>query len=57
MYSEADPGFVVRGNVSRRGVWGPLKLPIGFKGKALVGGLGGSSPLKLWGFEELPTFI
>jgi hypothetical protein len=25
----ADPGFVVRGGVSRRGVWGPLKVPIG----------------------------
>ena len=24
---EADPGFVVRGGVSRRGVWGPLKVP------------------------------
>jgi hypothetical protein len=23
----ADPGFVVRGGVSRRGVWGPLKVP------------------------------
>jgi hypothetical protein len=29
---------VVRGGVSRRGVWGPLML-------------------KLWGFEELQTFI
>jgi hypothetical protein len=25
--SGADPGFVVRGGVSRRGVWGPLKVP------------------------------
>jgi hypothetical protein len=23
----ADPGFVVRGGMSRRGVWGPLKVP------------------------------
>ena len=28
----ADPGFVVRGGgVSRRGVWGPLKVPSGSK--------------------------
>ena len=26
----ADPGFVVRGGVSRRGVWGPLKVPSGY---------------------------
>ena len=26
-YAGADPGFVVRGGVSRRGVWGPLKIP------------------------------
>jgi hypothetical protein len=25
--SGADPGFVVRGGVSRRGVWGLLKVP------------------------------
>jgi hypothetical protein len=25
----ADPGFVVRGGVSRRGVWGPLRVPSG----------------------------
>ena len=29
--SGADPGFVVRGGVSRRGVWGPLKIPSGSK--------------------------
>jgi hypothetical protein len=23
----ADPGFVVRGGMSRRGIWGPLKVP------------------------------
>ena len=27
----ADPVFVVRGGVSRRGVWGPLKVPSGSK--------------------------
>jgi hypothetical protein len=25
--SGADPGFVVKGGVSRRGVWGPFKVP------------------------------
>ena len=25
----ADLGFVVRGGVSRRGIWGPLKVPSG----------------------------
>jgi hypothetical protein len=25
----ADPGFVFRGGVSRRGVWGPLRPPAG----------------------------
>ena len=42
--SGADPGFMVRGGVSRRGVWGPLKVPSG-------------SRAELWGFEELQTFI
>ena len=32
------------GGVSRRGVWGPLKVPSG-------------SRAELWGFEELQTFI
>ena len=27
--SGADPGFGIRGGVSRRGIWGPLKVPIG----------------------------
>ena len=27
--SGADPGFVVRGGVSRRWFWGPLKVPSG----------------------------
>ena len=27
--SGADPGFVVKGGVSMRGVWGPLKVPSG----------------------------
>ena len=31
IYSGADPGFVVRGDVSRRGVWGPLNVPSGSK--------------------------
>ena len=48
--SGADPWFVVKGGVSRRGVWGPLKVPRG----VLVGYPG---DLKLWGFEESQTFI
>jgi hypothetical protein len=27
----ADAGFVVRWGMSRRGLWGPLKVPIGSK--------------------------
>jgi hypothetical protein len=27
----ADPGFCVRGDESRRGVWGPLKVSSGFR--------------------------
>ena len=44
MYSGADPGFGIRGGVSRRGVWGPLKVPQRFKDRALVGGPGGQPP-------------
>jgi hypothetical protein len=40
--SGADPGFVVRGGVSRRGVWGPR--PHWVQGRALVGGPGGDAP-------------
>jgi hypothetical protein len=39
--SGADPGFGVRGGVSRRGVWGPLKVPQRFQDSALIGGPGG----------------
>jgi hypothetical protein len=53
--SGADPGFVVRGGVGRRGVWGPR--PQRVQGRALVGGPGDEAPWKLWGFEELQTFI
>ena len=45
------------GGVSRRGVWGPLLGPQRVEGRALVGGPGGEAPRKLWGFEELQTFI
>jgi hypothetical protein len=31
LYPGADPGFVVRGGLSRRGVCGPLKIPSGSK--------------------------
>ena len=43
----ADPGFVVKGGGSMRGVWGPYRVP-------------DRNPCrerKLWGFEELQTFI
>ena len=40
--SGADPGFVVRGGVSRRGVWGPR--PQWVQGRALVGGPGDEAP-------------
>jgi hypothetical protein len=49
--SGVDPGFVVGGG----GVWGPR--PQRVQGRALVGGPGGEAPRKLWGFEELQTFI
>jgi hypothetical protein len=55
--SEADPGFVVRGGVSKRGVWGPLKVPSGQGQSPGRGPRGALPPLKLWGFEELRTFI
>ena len=42
MYAGADPGFVVRGGVSRRGVWGPR--PQWFQGRILVGSPGGEAP-------------
>ena len=54
-----DPGFVVRGGgggVSRRGVWGPLKVPSGSKAEPWQGTRGRSPPEAL-GFEELQTFI
>ena len=57
LYSGADPGFVVRGGVSGRGVWGPLLGPQRVEGRALVRGPGGQAPRKLWEFEELQTFI
>jgi hypothetical protein len=49
--SGADPGFGIRGGgVSRRGIWGPIKVPSGSRWAKPL-------PPKLWGFEELPTFI
>ena len=45
------------GGVSRRGVWGPLKVPQRFQDRALVGGPGKPPPPKLWGSEEVHTFI
>ena len=40
----ADPGFVVTGGVSRRGICGPLLGPQRVEGRALVGGPVGLSP-------------
>ena len=54
--------YVVREGVCRRVVWGPLLGPQRVEGRALVGAQGGAgkarkAPRKLWGFEELQTFI
>ena len=48
--SGADPGFGIRGGVSRRGILGPLKVPSGSRWAKPL-------PPKFWGFEELQTFI
>ena len=42
-YAGADPRFVVRGGVSRRGVWGPLNVPRGPR-QSPGRGPGGLSP-------------
>ena len=44
MYPGADPGFCFRGDESRRGVWGPVKVS------------SGRGPRKLLGFEYLGSF-
>ena len=55
VYFRADPGFCVRGDESRRGVWGPLKVSSG--SRAIGGPVGRSSPSrKLLGFEYLGSF-
>ena len=41
-FTGADPGFVVRGDVSRRGIWGPR--PQRVQGRTLVGGPGVEVP-------------
>jgi hypothetical protein len=33
--SGADPGIGIRGGVSRRGIWGPLKVPSGSRAEPL----------------------
>ena len=45
--SGADPGFCVRGDESRRGVWGPLKVSRGSRR---------TPPRKLLDFEYLGNF-
>ena len=42
--SGADPGFVVRGGVSRRGIWGPHKVPSWSRVKPWLGTQGGKAP-------------
>ena len=44
MLSGADPGFGIRGGVSRRVFWGLLKVPQRFQDRALVGDPGGYPP-------------
>ena len=60
--SGADPDMWLGGGVSRRVVCGPLLGPQRVEDRVLVGGPGGGgkageAPRKLWGFEELQTFI
>ena len=55
--TRGDPGSVVRGVVSRRGVWGPLKVPSGPRQSPGRGPEGGRSPPEALEFEELQTFI
>jgi hypothetical protein len=53
--SGADPGFVVRGGVSRRGVWGRLRSPAGPR-QSPGRGPRGRSPLEaleLWGITDI----
>ena len=51
----ADPGFCVRGDESRRGFWGPLKVSSGIcPGRGSRGG--NPPPRKLLGFEYLGSF-
>ena len=52
----ADPGFVVRGGgVSRRGVWGPLKVPSGSKAERWQGTRGEKPPGSsgVWGITDI----
>ena len=54
MFPGADPGFCVRGDESRRGVWGPLNVSSG--SRAEPGGGGVIDPRELLGFEYLESF-
>ena len=55
-HAGADPGFVVRGGVSRRGSGDRLRSPAGPR-QSPGRGPGGRSPPEALGFEELQTFI
>ena len=54
--SGAGPGFDVRGDEIRQGVWGQLKVPGGSRAGPWWGWMGGQvgkAPQKLLGFEHL----
>jgi hypothetical protein len=57
LLAEADPGFVVRGGVSRRGVWDRLRSPAGPRQSPGRGPRRAKPPGSSGGFKELQTFI
>ena len=56
--SGADPGFCVRGDESRRGVWGPLKVSSGSKAKPWKGPRGAKAfPGSSWVLSIQEAFL
>ena len=53
LLTKANPGFDVRGDEIRQGVWGPLKVPSGTRAEPWWGTQGGDAPFKLLGFQQL----
>ena len=51
--SNQGRGWTILKCTIRRGVWGPLKVPIGSRAKARWGGGGGGSPLEAHGFSKI----